>query len=166
MILNSYAEIVLYGDHGESEIARTKISLEDVEVCRKFRWHLLRCQSGLYVKTDTAKGRIQIHQLIMDSQGSGMVVDHRSGDGLDNRRENLRICTHQQNVAHRVRLNRNNTSGALGVSWAEEQRKWMSQIMVDGKTINLGLFVSFDDAVGARRSAEQIFLGEFSSINV
>src|SRR3990167_1019609 len=78
---------------------------------------------------------------------------HQNGDGLDNRRQNLRVCTHAENGANRQRLNRNNTTGVNGVYRHHKAKKWQAQIMRNRKAIYLGLFSKKSDAVAAVKKA-------------
>ena len=86
-------------------------------------------------------------------------VDHINGDTADNRISNLRAATHQQNIAngkHRV----NNTSGRKGV--IPTNGRWRARIMVNSKTIHLGMFDSVDDAHLAYMNAARVHFGEFA----
>ena len=56
----------------------------------------------------------------------------------------------------------NNTSGVTGVDWHKGWKKWRVRITVNHKTISLGAFDSMDDAIKARKEAEQKYFGEFS----
>lgn len=80
-------------------------------------------------------------------------IDHINHDPLDNRAENLRVVSHQDN--HRnTTLRKNNTSGTMGVSWFAAGRKWSAYLMADGVKKHLGYFHELDDAVAARKAAE------------
>lgn len=68
-----------------------------------------------------------------------MVIDHINGDGLDNTRENLRICTQGQNNRNR-KASKNGTSKYLGVSWDKDKKRWRCQIRTNGKAKKLGRF--------------------------
>jgi hypothetical protein len=80
-------------------------------------------------------------------------VDHVNHDTLDNRINNLRIVDRLSNNKN-VKRKKNNTSGAAGVHFQKSAGKWSAQIGVNYKTVHLGLFAKFDDAVEARRKAE------------
>ena len=95
----------------------------------------------------------------------GYEIDHKNRNRLDNRRENLRICTHSQNMANR-RRSKNNTSGYKGVSWDTVHKGWHSQIggrKINGKT--LGLFDIPEDAARAYDEAAKKLYGEFAILN-
>jgi hypothetical protein len=81
------------------------------------------------------------------------LIDHRDGDGCNNRIENLRESTKRQNGAN-ASISRKNTSGVTGVFWDKATRKWRAAIKVNYKCIKLGRFVLFSDAVNARKDAE------------
>jgi hypothetical protein len=82
-------------------------------------------------------------------------VDHKNRNHAANQIDNLREATNALNQQNRG-LNRNNTSGFKGVSWDKRKRKWLAQIMVDGRTIRLGYFTDILDAIAARQEAERI----------
>lgn len=87
--------------------------------------------------------------------------DHIDKNELNNRRENLRPCTHQQNDFNRG-LYKNNKSGITGVSWKNKERVWTAAICHNGKSIYLGCFKNKDDAIVARLRAEAEHFGDFA----
>lgn len=82
-------------------------------------------------------------------------IDHINGITDDNRLENLREVTGQENQRNSKRP-ANNTSGVVGVSWYEPARKWVARIRVI-KRIHLGYFDDFNEAVAARKAAEAAY---------
>ena len=106
-----------------------------------------------------------IHHLIMDCP-DGLEVDHIHGVQTrnDNRKYNLRIVTRNQNNTNR-RKPKNNTSGTTGVYWNRRLQKWCAYIYPNKKTIYLGSFNIKDDAINARKEAENKYYGEFSYDN-
>lgn len=146
-----YAEIIIYNKQCE-EIARTLIDLDDVDKVKSHKWHL---KENDYV----CSGGILLHRLIM-APDDDMVVDHINHDKLDNRKDNLRICTQQQNMMNN-KIRKNNTSGVTGVAWHKEKNKWRSVIMVNHKQIHIGYYSDIDDAIEARRNAEIEYFGEY-----
>ncbi len=81
-------------------------------------------------------------------------IDHIDGDGTNNKIDNLRDVSQLENKRN-SRLPRNNTSGVIGVSWAKTQNLWCAHIMVNKKSINLGMYETIFDAVCVRKSAEK-----------
>jgi hypothetical protein len=87
-------------------------------------------------------------------------IDHINGNGADNRIENLRLATNQQNSRNR-RIRSDNTSGHKGVSWSRSSKKWGAKTMIDRKQKHLGYFDSIEDASAAYEAAAQREFGEF-----
>lgn len=83
-------------------------------------------------------------------------IDHINGKPADNRIVNLRVVTRSQNQRNR-KLSKANSSGYSGVFMAPHSCNWHAQISVEGKRVRLGIFRNFDDAVRARREAEEKF---------
>lgn len=81
-------------------------------------------------------------------------IDHEDGNGLNNRKDNLRDVTSLENDRNK-RLASNNTSGANGVYWCAEKRRWRSVIRIDGELINLGSFRNKEEAIEARSAADK-----------
>jgi hypothetical protein len=106
-----------------------------------------------------------LHRFILNRQpGDGVLVDHRDGDGLNNRRSNLRLATPADN-ARNHKKSANNTSGFVGVSWHEPSRKWVAQVCVDGNNLWLGLYSTAKDAAVARDAAAKHLYGGFARSN-
>lgn len=91
-------------------------------------------------------------------------TDHINGDGLDNRRVNLREATHAENMRNR-RRQVNNTSGFVGVSRHKQKRKWEARLRVDGKKRHFGYFETAETAAHARDTAARELHGEFARLN-
>lgn len=93
----------------------------------------------------------------------GFEIDHIDGDATNNTWNNLQLLTHQQNILKAKRA-KNNTSGHTGVTWDKARSKWCAQIMINGKTQNLGRFVDVNDAINARKNAENKFIKPSSCV--
>ena len=100
-----------------------------------------------YIKTGGETTAVLMHRKIL-SAPTGMKVDHVNGDGLDNRRANIRLATSAQN-AHNQKMSSANRSGVKGVSWNKRAGKWIARVMKDGVHVYLGLF----DDIGAAEIA-------------
>lgn len=77
---------------------------------------------------------------IVNKTKTGIVTDHINGNGLDNRKKNLRSVTHAENIQHRTRLNKDNTSGIANVYFYTSRKKWCSQITKNKRKFFLGYF--------------------------
>ena len=91
-------------------------------------------------------------------------VDHISGNKMDNRKSNLRICTHQQNMFNQ-KMRSTNTSGFYGVSFHSSAGKYEAYIHVNGKKHYLGIYGSLKDAADARDRAAVRFFGKYAKLN-
>jgi len=81
-------------------------------------------------------------------------LDHINRIRDDNRINNLREVTNSQNCQN-TSLRADNTSGHKGVSWSKGHRKWQAQIKVNNVYLYLGRFDILDDAIAARKQAEE-----------
>jgi hypothetical protein len=90
-------------------------------------------------------------------------VDHKDGNGLNNRIANLRDATHSQNQRNRGAQS-NNPSGLKGVSWHKRDRKWRAQITINGKRKTLGSFRTPDAAHAAYERACIQEYGEYARV--
>ena len=111
-----------------------------------------------------AIGNKLLHRLIMNPP-SDMQVDHKNKNTLDNRRCNLRICTHSENLMNRGRQ-KNNSTGYKGVNRDERKRKkYRARIAVNKKTYYLGNFEKPDEAGAAYKKAAKLRHGEFARVD-
>lgn len=155
----------LTGEYGIGYIEENIIfyfDLEDYDKIKDYCWRLN--DKGYVVANKLYKnGTIRLSRLIMNVNNK-KVVDHISGDKLDNRKINLRICGQDKNCAN-ASLRTNNTSGVTGVSWSSRNEKWRARIKINYREILLGYFDNFEDAVQARKQAEEELFGEYSYNN-
>lgn len=102
-----------------------------------------------------------LHREIMGCP-DGKLVDHINGDGLDNRRCNLRVCTNAENSRNRIRLSRKNTSGHTGVFVNPANGRFHAYIKFNGKKKHIGCFGSIEDAILARKLEAKKLFGDFA----
>lgn len=91
-------------------------------------------------------------------------TDHANGDGLDNRRANLREATATENNRNRRRRS-DNTSGFKGVTWRKDRNQWRAHIMVSGHQHSLGAYATAEEAARAYDAAAREFFGEYAALN-
>lgn len=118
----------------------------------KHKWSACFSGWGYYAVRMEAGRRIYMHREIMKTP-KGKETDHLNGDGLDNRRKNLRVCTRSENGSNRPYLASNNTSGSTGVTFYRRTGKWMAQMKRGKRNICLGYFDKKADAIKARVKA-------------
>lgn len=93
-----------------------------------------------------------------------MVVDHINGNSLDNRKQNLRLCSRQENNRNSA-PRKNSTSKYKGVSWSTCKSKWTVKIRVNGKSKHIGYFSDEKLAAEAYNKAAKQYYGDFAWIN-
>lgn len=104
---------------------------------------------------------IQMHRLIKDVNDENLIIDHINHNCLDNRKTNLRIVTHSQNMQN-TRLRSNNTSGFKGVSFNKTNNRWIATIVENGNYHFLGSYATKDEAIHARQLGEKKYHGEYA----
>lgn len=119
-------------------------------------------KSDGYCYVQINKKRYPAHRIIFHMHYGYLpeFLDHINGIRLDNRIENLRPATKQQNQQNRKVMS-NNKSGHPGVIWREKYQKWEAYIKT-GKYKFLGMYLNIKDAIHARKIAEIIAFKEFS----
>jgi hypothetical protein len=117
---------------------------EDLAYLNKWKWCYHRGYAVRTQRVNSKQALVYMHRLILNAQ-PGQACDHVNGDGLDNQRSNLRICTQSQNGMNRGKQ-KNNTSGFKGVTWNKDHKKWKAQIMLNGKSIYIGYFDDPEEA--------------------
>ena len=140
------------------------VDAADYELLARHSWHLMRGHNGkLYAYTT-----VYMHNLIAETP-PGSETDHENGDGLDNRRSNLRHATSSQNRANmwkpRRPDNSEHTSVFKGVNWDKTRSKWAAKIKVNGRAKNLGRHDVEADAARAYDAAALTAWGEFARLN-
>lgn len=135
----------------------------------KFPWRVLRGHNGkLYAVTSVSGRATYMHRLVAGTP-KGFETDHINGDGLDNRRANLRVATPSQNRANMWKPRRPgggaHTSTYKGVSWDKSRGKWQSKISHRGLCRNLGRYDSEMDAACAYDAAAITAWGAFARLN-
>ena len=155
-VLNKY---ILTGEYGIGYTAKGEpfyFDLEDFDLIKEYTWRY--SDQGYVISTPFGK-HLRMHILIMNPP-KGMDVDHIKGIRHDNRKSELRICEHKNNLMNTKDYS-SNTSGRKGVSWDKNRNKWMAYIKANKKNISLGRFEKFEDAVKAREEAELKYFGEY-----
>lgn len=143
---------------------------DDYERVCRYKWYPQYLNGEVrYAKHASVKNcyhtQFSLHRFIMGcKKGDGKVVDHINGNGLDNRKCNLRICTQAKNRLN-ARGKVKSTSRYKGVSWNTRQRKWYATTRYNGKYRLIGTFDDEEEAAIAYNVAVQLFYGEYAYLN-
>jgi HNH endonuclease/AP2 domain len=148
---------------------RTVVDDEDYEWLNKMKWYLMTDNYAVrrtLVSVDGLPRKIiWMHRLIINCPEK-MQTDHVNGNGLDNRKENLRICTHQENSMNQKTQKRNKTSKYKGVYKRSDCNRWCASVVKDQKYFYLGLFKTENEAVKAYNNEAKKLFGEFAKLNL
>lgn len=157
-------------------LTRGKFALVDAsnfDWLSQWNWYAqLRQRAGSRNKTyyaatctprSVGKTTILMHRVILGAP-HGIEVDHEDGDGLNNRRSNIRLATSTQNKCN-VGKRSNNTSGFKGVHWHKPSGMWHARITVNGKTFSLRYHRNKEQAAKAYEEAAKKYHGEFARVS-
>lgn len=165
---NRYIEkdnvIILFDENNN----KCMIDKEDYAILKKWYWRKVEKRNNIdkgywvtNVKDDDKyeTSVLFIHQIVAEIKygeynHKAYMPDHLSRDTNDNRKCNIALKTNQKNCRNRGK-SKTNTSGKTGVSFSKQKGVWVSYITVDYKTIHLGNFLKYEDAVEARKKAEK-----------
>ncbi len=144
----------------------TIVDNEDADWLNSFKWSF---KEGNYAKRNLRKADIgskKMHRLVMDAP-EGLAIDHINGNGLDNRKINLRFCSARGNSINKKRR-KDNSSGFTGVYYRKNSNKWFARIYLDGSKginpLNLGTFETAEEAAHAYSTAARLHYKEFVRI--
>jgi len=135
---------------------------EDFEFLSQSKWNVYRRKDIVYAKRHTPTnegGRTTeyLHRVVLARAMGRMIAkseqtDHINGNGLDNRRGNLRVATAAQNNRNCRRRVKNPLSQYLGITWRRDLEKWQARIGLSGKNVSLGCYAKEMEAALAREA--------------
>lgn len=121
---------------------------EDFDLVNKHTWRICVDKKKTYSWVSTKIKQIdKIASRLLMNAPAGMLVDHKNGDTLDNRKSNLRIATYQ--------INNHNVHSAKGYTWNKAANKWQAQIAINRKPMYLGLYNTEAEARAAYLKAKK-----------
>ena len=144
VIYNNYAELVLR-DKKQNIVGKVIIDIEDINKVTKYKWHIKRSRNTNYAVCNKHGKSVFIHQVIMNYYGEND-IDHIDHNGLNNRKYNLRIISHSLNL-----INQHNEDNGVK---RLPSGKFQAHIAINGKTIYLGTFNTFQEAKQKRTEYE------------
>lgn len=150
----------------EIPLTKGKVALVDdvdYETLARMTWYAWPHGNTYYASSRSTGQLVQMHRFILQATPA-VEIDHRSGDGLDNQRANLRSATRGQNVCNQ-RKRKDNTSGFKGVHWHSKRQRWATHICIEGRNTYLGLFDTPQEAALVYDDAARQVQGEFARLN-
>ena len=136
------------------------VDSEDINRVKVIGWSL-GTGGYLYGGIPGTRKKVRLHRYILNVSDDVNCIDHIDKNKLNNRKNNLRICSTKEN-ARNSREKEENKSGFSGVSRCKDSNKWRARIVVDGKEISLGRYEKYEEAVLARFYGEKKYYGDFA----
>ena len=163
ILKKKYNKYDLSGEYGIGWTNNTNqefyFDLEDYEKIKEFCW--MESDEGYIISSEpNTHKHVRMHNLVTGWK----YVDHIKHMPNDNRKSQLRKANDKFNSRNRSRP-ANNSSGYKGVSWHKKSLKWQAYIGINGKQECLGMFDNYDDAVSARKAADEYYYKEWSYEN-
>ncbi len=144
-------------------LTRGEVALVDADVFDMLMQWEWQCRDGYAKRGARGRKAIAMHNIIMNPP-EGFIVDHIDGNGLNNRRSNLRVCKQKHNTWNRKPV-KGSSSKYKGVSWQAATGYWKAYIKTDGKQKHLGCYLSEEEAAIAYNRAAKELHGEFAKLN-
>ena len=140
--INGDTSIIFLYDKSGNVTGQVLLDTEDLETCIAYKWHMKKSLNTNYA-TSTMKGgrKIFLHRLVLGYNGN-MDVDHINGNGLDNRKLNLRIVPRSKNIFNQ----RKPLTGIFKV----KSGRFRASVCHNYKTIYIGTYDTKEEAVEAR----------------
>lgn len=142
---------------------------EDFVKVDQYTWHINTPPSSKtsYVMANISKKvKIKLHRFLLNVTNSKIQIDHINGNGLDNRKENLRLVTNAQNSRNKSKyITTNSTSKYKGVFFCKQRNKWVAQICLDYKKIFIGRFKTEIEAAKAYNEKALTLFGQYAKLN-
>lgn len=166
IIEGEVSKICLYEAATSNIIDYAIIDTEDISKVQYRKWRL---SHGRAICGSKARGyQIDLGNIILGNPvGSGLVVDHKDGNPLNNKKENLRLVTQSMNTLNKSKMSLN-TSGIIGISQDKRpgrKNKWVAEIRYNNIKSYLGSFKEISEAAYARYCAEILLFKEMRNIN-
>ena len=152
---NGYVKIFLYNKMGEV-INTTTIDEHNIELCKGYKWHITNGYACAHID-----GKFTyLHRFLLDVK-EDEIIDHINRNKLDNRIENLRICSQEQNTWNSKKPS-HNTSGYKGVCFDKSKNKWAAQISINNVTKLIGRYSTKEEARVAYVKKAMEIRGEYA----
>lgn len=138
---------------------------EDFDYLSQFLWHARVNKTNVYAATRINKKYTYMHRFLMNPKEK-FWVDHKDQNSLNNQKNNLRICTPTENSRNsRSKRLKNKYKGIYYSKDKKRIKRWVAQINTGFKVINLGRYLTPEEAAIAYDKAAIKYFGEFASVN-
>jgi len=144
------------------KLTRNTVAVVDDEDFARLSSKTWCCSSGGYATRKNGNKTEYMHKTVVGE--TILSVDHINGDKLDNRKQNLRICSHSENTKNRSK-SVNKSSKYKGVNFDSKSGKWRARIKVEYKETHLGFFVEEKQAAMAYDKAALQYFGKYAKLN-
>jgi hypothetical protein len=150
--------------HGVNSIL---FDVDDYDKIMEYHWYVYKKNSSTYayahIKRNGIYTKAKMHRVVTDEKYT--MVDHINGDGLDNRKCNLRPCSHTENMRN-SKIRKDNSSGYRGVSWCKRDKIWKACIQVNGKHLSLKSGKTAKEAALLYNEGAKKYHGKFARLNI
>lgn len=160
-IEDDIATMSLYDKKG-NKIAETIFDSKYVDKIKEYKWYLRthKNNSLKYVMGTVDNKKVFLHRFILNTP-SNKVVDHINGNTLDNRESNIRVCTQANNSRNRIYKTSKGKVPGIYQQYGENGN-YSVRITVNYKSIHIGTFKTYEEALKARLEAEEKYFGEYN----
>jgi len=148
----------------EITLSENKIAIiddEDFNKIKDMKFYLMKGRNTFYAYTKDSK---LLHRIIMKAK-KGQFIDHINGDGLDNRKANLRFCSISQNGMNRKSYSKSGFKGVWYVPLQNKTNPYQAQITINNKSKHIGYFKTGEEAARAYNKEAKNSFGEFALLN-
>jgi hypothetical protein len=138
---------------------------KDFDYLNQFKWcfHDNYAVRSQYNKKSKTEKQILMHRIILKTP-KNKITDHIDGNGLNNQRKNLRICTQSGNRIN-SKISSHNTTGFKGVRWCEDHKKYRSYLTLNKKVYHLEHFLTKEKAAKEYNKAAKKYHSKFARLN-
>ena len=161
-----YNKYELYDDYVVGYLStgnKFYIDIKDYDLIKDYYWSESKNHYVVHYSKEQTSKYMYMHRILFKDikPFPQNVVDHINHNTLDNRRCNLRVVTQMENMKNQ-KIRTTNKTGVTGVTYRPDMNKWEVTIGVNYCTIHVGIFENFDEAVEARKQAENKYFKEYS----
>jgi hypothetical protein len=137
---------------------------EDFQSLSQYSWSICKKGRTSYAIRWNKGKRVRMHRDILQAK-EGDIVDHKDGNGLNNTKGNIRLCSHTENMRNQFKRRVGVSSRFKGVSFHKTKNRWESSIGINSKHVYLGRFNDENAAARAYNAAATKYFGEFAQLN-